>query len=304
MAIRSPMSPSPAIKTAEYQVSIYDGAGQVDLSRTTGYAPHLLATISDPFSSAAGPLDVALGDFTGSGISELADLREEFESDLGLELPVTCECGHQWTAELARDSGRQWVHRLRPRVLRTPTASTWPPSAWPTTASTSSSPPGHERAWKMCSSSRTAGKILGRSRRPSGVPVKSTDGLSVSAGNLTNNGLADIVVGSQANGKVAAYSEDLRRWVWTGSPWARKSRMSASRSTRPRAQPGSIVVTGVKGGVPKAAIVPWDGTAKKFSLSNIAWIGRAGAAGCRLRLSARYYHSLRGHCRRFFFVQI
>ena len=59
-------------QNGKYQVAIYNGAGQADASLATGYAPELLATIPDPFSPAAGPLDVALGDFTGDGISELA----------------------------------------------------------------------------------------------------------------------------------------------------------------------------------------------------------------------------------------
>ena len=59
-------------QNGQYQVAIYSGAGQADESLATGYAPQLLATIPDPFSPAAGPLDVALGDFSGSGISELA----------------------------------------------------------------------------------------------------------------------------------------------------------------------------------------------------------------------------------------
>ena len=56
----------------KYQVAIYSGAGQAVTGPATGYAPKILATIADPFSTTAGPLDVALGDFTGAGVSELA----------------------------------------------------------------------------------------------------------------------------------------------------------------------------------------------------------------------------------------
>ena len=57
-------------QNGQYQVAIYSGPGQADGSLPTGYAPHLLATIPDPFSPAAGPLDAALGDFAGNGISD------------------------------------------------------------------------------------------------------------------------------------------------------------------------------------------------------------------------------------------
>ena len=48
-------------RNGQYEVDIYNGAGQVDASTATGYSSQLLATIPDPFDVAAGPLDVALG---------------------------------------------------------------------------------------------------------------------------------------------------------------------------------------------------------------------------------------------------
>jgi hypothetical protein len=59
-------------QNGQYQVAIYSGVGRTDGKLATDYALHLLAKIPDPFSLASGPLDVALGDFNGDGISELA----------------------------------------------------------------------------------------------------------------------------------------------------------------------------------------------------------------------------------------
>lgn len=54
-----------------YIVTIYNGVGQ-SASTTTGFAPMVLATITDPLGRGVGPLDVAAGDFTGAGVSDLA----------------------------------------------------------------------------------------------------------------------------------------------------------------------------------------------------------------------------------------
>ncbi len=89
----------------QYLVSIYGGLGQPDGGLATGYAPELLATIPDPFSPSEGPLDVALGDFSGSGISELAISAKDFEQDLGLDVRAGPECGRQWTAQCAGRTG-------------------------------------------------------------------------------------------------------------------------------------------------------------------------------------------------------
>ena len=291
-------------QNGEYQVSIYDGAGQVDSSRATGYAPHLLATIPDPFSSAAGPLDVALGDFTGSGISELAisaknsnqisvwtfKLPASAVTDGPLSSPVIpVSMGAPFTpAGLENADG-----------INLAAVSMANNGVYQLVATAATNGPGDvfvlsyggQNSWQV-------------TQTITGVPVKSTDGLSVSAGNLTNNGLADIVVGSQANGKVAVYSEVLRRWVWTGLTLGQESHGCPRRGRLVRGGTRFDRGDGRQGGGAAGGDRPLGRNRQNVLAPNIAWIGRAGAAGCRLRLSARYHHSLRGHCRRFFFVQI
>ena len=80
-----------------YQVAIYSGTGQADASLTWLYADPL-ATIPNPSAVAAGPLDVALGDFTGGGISELAISAKYFEADLRLRRPSSRRWHRRWTA--------------------------------------------------------------------------------------------------------------------------------------------------------------------------------------------------------------
>ena len=97
------------------------------------------------------------------------------------------------------------------------------------------------------------------------VPVNAKKGLSVSAGDLSHDGMPDIVVASQANGRVAVYSEELGRWVWSISPLGTNAKDVRVAVDSSEGASGSIVVTGVRGRQ-QAAIVAWKGTARKFQL--------------------------------------
>ena len=54
----------------QYIVTIYNGLG-TSAATSTGFAPMPLATITNPLGRGVGPLDVAMGDFTGAGTSDL-----------------------------------------------------------------------------------------------------------------------------------------------------------------------------------------------------------------------------------------
>ncbi len=97
------------------------------------------------------------------------------------------------------------------------------------------------------------------------VPVEASKGLSVSAGNLANDGMADIVIGSRATGQVAVYSEELGRWDWSIWPLGQNVTNVRVAVDSSEGESGSIVVTGFQG-EPRAAIVPWQGSAQTFRL--------------------------------------
>jgi hypothetical protein len=60
-----------------YVVNIYDSRGQANLSSSTGWTPNLVATLVNPLGVGVGPLSIALGDFDGSGTSQLAVTASE-----------------------------------------------------------------------------------------------------------------------------------------------------------------------------------------------------------------------------------
>jgi cell wall-associated NlpC family hydrolase len=253
-------------RNGQYLVSIYNGAGEADGSLATGSAPQLLATIPDPFSTAAGPLDVALGDFSGDGISELA-ISAEHSNQISL-----------WTFEqsaTAISDGPlgQPVTPIPMEPLFTPTGlqsakginlaavSIAGNGVYQLVATAATNGPG--KVVVLSYGAQTGWQATQTIRD---VPVNAGQGLSVSAGDLANDGLADIVVASQANGRVAVYSEQLERWVWSVSPLGTKTRDVRVAVDSSEGASGSIVVTGIQGGR-QAAIVPWLGTAQKFSLA-------------------------------------
>ncbi len=55
-----------------FVVDIYDSRGQANKTSSTGWTVNLLAQLVNPLGKGVGPLSVALGDFSGTGVSELA----------------------------------------------------------------------------------------------------------------------------------------------------------------------------------------------------------------------------------------
>ena len=56
----------------DYVVNIYDSRGLPSSSSSTGWTPNPVATLVNPLGAGVGPLSIALGDFDGSGTSQLA----------------------------------------------------------------------------------------------------------------------------------------------------------------------------------------------------------------------------------------
>ena len=248
-----------------YQVAIYNGAGQTDASLATGSAPQLLATIPDPFSSAAGPLDVALGDFTGNGISELA-ISSKYSNQISvwnflqsasavangpLNAPVTpVPFGALFTPAGLQNA----------RGINLVAVSLAGNGVYQLVATPATSGPG--KVVVLSYPSRSGWQAT---QTIASVPVKADRGLSVSAGDVTNDGMPDIVVGSQANGRVAVYSEELGRWVGSISPLGTKAKDIRVAVVSSEGGSGSIVVTGVRKRA-LAAIVAWQGNAQRIQL--------------------------------------
>ena len=253
-------------KNGQYQVAIYSGIGRTDGKLATGYAPHLLAKIPDPFSLSAGPLDVALGDFSGDGISELA-ISSRFSNKISvwtfqqspkaiakgpLNKPVTpVAMGSPFTPV-----GFQTAQGINLAAMDTTGDGVYQLIATPATA-------GPAEVEILSYVSHTGWQV---SLTIANIPVSAAQGLSVSAGDVTDVGTPDIVVGSQATGQVAVYSGELGRWVWTGSPLGQNVENVRVAVASSEGATGSIVVTGTQGGQ-LAAIVPWGGTAQDFQVA-------------------------------------
>ena len=126
----------------------------------------------------------------------------------------------------------------------------------------------------------------------------------MSAGDLTDDGMADIVVGSQANGKVAVYSEELGRWVWSISPLGKKAKDVRVAVDSSEGASGSIVVTGIQGG-PQGGDRPLGREQPKSSSSP-----SSPGSGALVPLGAGYVYrpstivTVHGHRRRFLFVRL
>ncbi len=253
-------------RNGKYEVTLYSGLGQPDSSLASGNASKVLATIDDPFKPAAGPLDVALGDFDGGGLAELAisarnsdqiavyTFRPNVDASGPLNATVTpIKVGSPFTPSglnaakginvAAVDIGGTGLYQL----VAAPAAK------GPSEVVVLSY--GKQSGWQTQ-------QIL------NDIPVRATRGLSVSAGDLAGNGDADVVVGSQTNGQVAVYDLALQRWTWTFSPFGTnvKGIRVAVDLSEGVGEAGSIVVTAGQGRS-QAVIVPWRGTPQAFQLA-------------------------------------
>ena len=257
-----------------YEVTIYSGIGEADSSLTTKYAAYVLATIPDPFSVADGPLDLAMGDFDNGGISDLA-ISSRYSNEIAvysfstglaktvspINATVTANSMVNTPTGLFVPAGLSDAHGINLAAVDTNGDGIYQLVATPATGG-----PGElvVLSYNVQTGDWNAEQTIGD------IPVDTSDGLSVSAGDISGSGSADIVVGSQADGRVAAYDMGLQRWVWKVSPLGddvQNINVSVDTSEGQGAS-GSIFVTGVSSGTSKAAIVPWEGTAGTFTLKS------------------------------------
>jgi hypothetical protein len=241
-----------------YVVTIYDGDGQ-NAATATGFAPKVLATITDPLGPGVGPLDVAVGDFTGSGVSDLAIsstgtgaaasskvavYKFTLVNSSPVNSPVTpVLLGKRFIpAGLGNASG-----------VSVAAADTHGSGVAQLIAGAAHGGNGHISilSYSETSGLWTADQVL------KNLPL-AKGGVSLDAGEIAGDGSTEIVVGSRVNGKVAIYDTAISQVVWTGSPVGSLDggvRVAAVPAVN---QPGAIVVTGAStSGQPVAALVPW-----------------------------------------------
>ncbi len=245
-------------------VTIYSGWGK-PAATTTGFAALPLVTLVDPLGLGSGPLDVALGDFTGDGVSDLAVAATSSHG----RAPKIEVWSFQITAASPVNSP------VNPVVLSGPF----------TPAGMSGATGFHLAAADLTGLGRdqlivapggpgqhaiealaynTASSTWSVARTISDVPVCMKLGLSISAGDLTNDGAPDLVVGSKASGRVSVYDGALGQWVWTTSPLGKGAQDIRVAVVSGEGNTGAFVATSfTKQGGPRVAVVPYQGVASK-----------------------------------------
>jgi len=250
--------------TGNNYVTIYSGAGKENPTMTSGFAALELVKITNPLGASSGPLDIALGDFSGTGVSQLAIASTNAPSGqakVGL-----------WSFQ-NKNPAASPVNSL---VDSTITDAPFTPTGMGTAT-------GFHIA---------AADLLGRERdqlliAPGGSPTGSftvavfhpkpkndhwtyqavgipsghnlTQGASISAGYVTGDNNVDVVIGSKSDGKVSLYDGASKTWVSYGAPLdtsVSDFRVAAVSNIN---APGSVVVTEVAGDAPWAKVIPYNG---------------------------------------------
>ncbi|MDR3633248.1 MAG: FG-GAP repeat protein [Isosphaeraceae bacterium] len=245
-----------------YIVTIYSGAGQTGDTQT-GYEALPLVTLTDPLGPGVGPLSVALGDFNGNGSSDLAISSTASQNGAS---PSIKFFSFQLTQNSPYNSPVTAVPMGSPLTVSGLGSSNGITLA---AAEFSGSGPDNLVVASTGSNAKSV-EILGYQptsatwhvvKTINNVPVNTTQGLSLSAGDVTGDGTPDIVVGSNATGQVAVFDPPAGRWVWATSPLGDTAQGIRVAVVSNENAPGSIVVTGTaSNGKQEAAIVPWQRT--------------------------------------------
>jgi len=267
-------------------VTIYSGWGK-HASTTTGFAALPLVTLVDPLGVGSGPLDLALGDFTGEGVSDLAVAATSSHGGA----PNIEVWSFQITAASPVNSP------VNPIVLSGPF----------TPAGMSGATGFHLAAADLTGLGRdqlivapggpgqhaiealaydTASSTWSVAGTISDVPVCMNDGLSLSAGNLTDDGAPDLVVGSKASGSVSVYDGALGQWVQTSSPLGNGANDIRVAVVSGEGTTGALVATSFsKTEGSSVAVVPYQGESGK-----VVKLAKSPGAGALVLLGGGYVY--------------
>ncbi|MDG3007630.1 FG-GAP-like repeat-containing protein [Paludisphaera mucosa] len=247
------------------KVTIYSGWGRA-ADTSTGYAPLPLVTIENPLGKNAGPLEIVLADLNGDGVSELvvASTRSANVAAWGFRVQATSPYNAPVTAQvLSAASVPAGFQGARGLDLASADVNGDGKDELIVGQAATGGPARTVRAYafQVGTSSWVEAKRYDRS------PISTRNGVSLDAGDVTGDGVADLAMASKADGRVAVYDGALDRWVWTTKPFSARSGTAHVAVVSSENAGGSIVVTGLasRGGASRAAIVSYaDGKARTF----------------------------------------
>jgi hypothetical protein len=279
-------------QAGHYVVTIYDGVGTQDQDSPTSADARPLARLVDPLGKGVGPLSVAVGDFDGDGVSDLA------------------------VAAAAPGGGaRVATYRFQLPAGALPIDQ----PVTPVRLASAFVPPGLGKSRGL---SLAAGDLDGEGRDelivgtavsgPSALDVMQftaaggwrldrtislasvrMHAVSLSAGDLTGDGVSDIAAVSHSDGRVAVFTGATSTWSATMTPLSRRSTDSRVAIVASEGAPGALVVTpGTRSARVLPALVSWPNhLIHQLQLPGSPGRGGAGTAGRRVGLPAEHHRS-------------
>jgi cell wall-associated NlpC family hydrolase len=258
----------------DYVVDIYDAEGAPDANSATGTTVNLLATLRNPLGKGVGPLSVAVGDFEGGGVSELA-IASASPTTKGAPVVATYrfDLATQGSLPLnAPVTAVKLADRFTPRGLEHA-------MGLQLTAADLNGDGVDELIVGAAGAGRGSQTLDVMRYQPTGrtwqlqktislAAARITGGVSLSAGDLLGDGHAEIVVGSQANGRVAVIDPKTGAVERSLTPFGKLQVGVRVAVVANEGAPGALVVTtNSSGRTQKAAIVPASSwTAQAFTL--------------------------------------
>lgn len=227
-------------QAGHYVVTIYDGVGTQDKSSSTGSKVLTLATLTDPLGQGVGPLSIAVGDFNGDGVSELA-------------IAAAAGGGAQIaTYKFQLPAGASPIDHT---VTPVPLATAFVPSGFNSARGLSLAAadmdgngadelivgavgPKFSKLDQLSFSTAGGWQLEKSISLPKGM-----SGVDLSAGDLTGDGVPDIAAINQSNGKVAVFNGSTLKWSSTMNPLGQTSAGARVAIVASEDAPGALVVT-------------------------------------------------------------
>jgi len=243
---------------SNHSITVYDGIGEKDTSTSTGVAPKVLVKLENPLGTNSGPLSIAVGDFNGDGLSELA-VSAVTRANAGPAQLATYQFKLKGNPDTPLSKPVEAVPMAQPFVLPAATVNALSLAAY--------DPDGDGIASLVAGAAKASTNSLSILSFSNGawsqtgsiaLPWTMTKGVGLSAGDLTGDGDDELAAIDQSSGKLAALDADLSKWSSSIQPLKKPNSGARVAVVANENAPGALVVTSGGDRNPTAAVVDWS----------------------------------------------
>lgn len=243
---------------SNHTVTIYDGIGAKDSSTSTGVGVKVLAKLVNPLGANSGPLSIAVGDFNGDGVSELA-VSAQTRANAGPAKLATYQFQLKGDPDSPLGQPVTFVPMAQPFVLPAATVNSLSLTSIDLNGDgTDEIVVGASKASTQALSVLSFGDGAWSQTSSISLPWKMSHGVGLSAGDLTGDGKDDLAAIDESSGRVTVLDGGSSTWTSSIAPLKRNNSGARVAVVANENAAGALVVTSGGDRTPTAAIVNWS----------------------------------------------